>query len=99
MLVDGVREAVPLRPRLQVDDVQRAVQAAAKGLGIVRAPTLVAAPFIARGELVAVMEAMTPPALDAFVVLPPRAALIARTRAFVATIEAAFSSSAHATLS
>jgi hypothetical protein len=36
------------------------------------------------------MEAMAPPGLDAFVVLPPRAALIARTRAFVATLEMTF---------
>jgi LysR family transcriptional regulator for bpeEF and oprC len=90
MLVDGVRETVTLRPRLIVDDVQRAVRAAAQGLGIVRAPALVAAPFVARGELVGVMEAMAPPGLDAFVVLPPRAALIARTRAFVATLEMTF---------
>lgn len=93
MLVDGVRETVALRPRLQVDDVQRAVRAAAQGLGIVRAPTLLAAPFVARGELVAVMEAMTPAGLDAFVVLPPRAALIARTRAFVVVLEKVFPSS------
>ncbi len=87
VVVDGVKDTIALRPRLIVSDVQRAVRAAALGLGIVRAPTSVAALYVARGELVAVMDTMSTPGLDVFVVVPARGPMAARTRAFIALLE------------
>jgi len=86
--VDGVRDTIPLRPRLIVSDLQHAVRAAALGIGIVRAPASAAAPFVARGELVAVMEGMAS-GMDVFVVTGP-GVLASRTRAFVEMCVASF---------
>lgn len=93
VVVDGVKDTIALRPRLTVSDLHRAVRAAVQGLGIVRAPTSTAAPYLARGELVAVMDTMTPAGLDVFVVVPARGRLVARTRAFIALLETTFASS------
>ena len=46
------------------------MQAAAKGMGITQQPDFIAAPFLARGEVVAVLKRYQPPALGIYAVLP-----------------------------
>jgi LysR family transcriptional regulator for bpeEF and oprC len=73
-----------------VTDLELAVRAAAAGLGIVRAPLHVAHPYLARKQLVAILEEWTPPGLDVHAVFPPGGALVPKTRAFVDMLEAWF---------
>lgn len=93
VVVDGVRDTITLRPRLIVSDRQRAVHAASLGMGIVRAPSSLASSYVARGELVAVMQELTPPGLDVFVVVPARGLLLPRTRVFIELLDACCASS------
>lgn len=89
-VVAGRRKQVALRPRLEVSDLALAARAAAAGLGIVRAPRSVVAPYLAKKQLVAVLEEATPPGLEVFAVFPPGGALVPKTRVFIDLLHQGF---------
>jgi LysR family transcriptional regulator, regulator for bpeEF and oprC len=89
-MIGGKRKPFAIRPRLVLNDVELAARAAAAGFGIAPAPASVVAPYLAKNELVAVLQKWTPPAIDVHAVFPPGGALVPKTRAFVDMLQACF---------
>ncbi|NMO14223.1 LysR family transcriptional regulator [Pyxidicoccus fallax] len=72
-----------VKPRLEVSSFELAVRAAVAGLGIVRTPLYFASPFLARRQLVPVLEEWNPPGVWVHAVMPPGGALVPKTRLFL----------------
>jgi len=89
-LVGAKTTRIAIRPRMVITDLEIAVAAAARGLGIVKAPASVARPYLESRRLVAILEPFTPPGLDVHVVFPPGGGLVPKTRVFVDMLEAWF---------
>ena len=68
--VAGREERVPVRSRIMANNGTALMQAAARGLGITRQPDFIAAPFLARGEVVPVLAAFDAVPLGIYAVLP-----------------------------
>lgn len=79
-----------VRPRLAVGSFELATQAAAAGAGIVWAPRYFVRSYLAKKQLVPVLEAWTPPALEVNAVFPPGGALVPKTRVFIDLVAAWF---------
>lgn len=75
--------AVPLTPRFEVNDSLAALAAAERGEGITVALSYVAAPLLAEGRLVPLLEPFLPPPVPVQLVYPQARLLAAKLRAFV----------------
>ena len=89
-IIGGKPKRLAIRPRLVLSDVELATRAAVAGLGIAPAPVAMAAPYVAKKKLVAVLSRFTPPGTDVHAVFPPGAALVPKTRAFVDLLQVCF---------
>jgi DNA-binding transcriptional LysR family regulator len=63
-------QRVSVRSRIMANNGSALMQAAARGLGITRQPDFIAAPFLARGEVVPLLAAYDAPPLGIYAVLP-----------------------------
>ena len=82
--IDGGRpRTIGVACRLMVNDALAAIMAAERGEGIAGALSYMVAPQRAAGELVAVLETFTPPAVPVHLVFPQSRLLAAKVRAFV----------------
>jgi DNA-binding transcriptional LysR family regulator len=68
--VDGQVTAFPVRGRIRSNNGVALTQAAAQGMGITRQPDFIAEPFLARGQVRAVLQDYAPPVLGIYAVLP-----------------------------
>lgn len=80
---DGSADTVALAPRLEVNDAAAALAAAERGDGITVALCYMAAPLLADGRLVVVLERFTPPAVPIQLVYPQARLLASKIRAFI----------------
>ncbi|HOB46458.1 MAG TPA: LysR family transcriptional regulator [Zoogloea sp.] len=69
-LVDGRQENVHLSFRLQANNGDALVEAAAQGLGITVQPDFIACDYVAAGKLEMLLEEFAPPELGIYAVLP-----------------------------
>ena len=69
-LVDGHQENVHLSFRLQANNGDALVEAAAQGLGITVQPDFIACDYVAAGKLEMLLEEFAPPELGIYAVLP-----------------------------
>ncbi|NUP06955.1 MAG: LysR family transcriptional regulator [Polyangiaceae bacterium] len=83
-------KSFPVRPRLVVTHLETAARAASAGVGLMRAPYSVVAPYLKKKQLVPILRAWTPPGLDVHAVFPPGGALAPKTRAFLDLLEECF---------
>jgi DNA-binding transcriptional LysR family regulator len=88
--VGGKRKLFPVQPRLLVTDLGLAAQAAAAGVGILRAPLQVAAPYLEKKLLVPILQPFTLPSLEVNAVYPAGGSLVPKTRLFLELLEAWF---------
>lgn len=72
-----------IRPRLVVNDLELALHAGLSGMGIIPAPMTLAAPHVAKKQLIQLLRDWTRPAIDVHAVFPPGGALVPKTRAFL----------------
>jgi DNA-binding transcriptional LysR family regulator len=82
-VIGGKEKWFALRPRLAVTDLGLAARAASAGSGIVRSPLALVQPYVAKKQLIAILEKWTPLGLEVYAVFPPAATLVPKTRAFV----------------
>jgi DNA-binding transcriptional LysR family regulator len=68
--VDAQETAFPVRGRIRANNGPALTQAAAQGMGITRQPDFIAEPFLARGEVVAILQDFAPSPLGIYAVLP-----------------------------
>lgn len=68
--VEGRELRVPVRSRIMANNGTALMQAAARGLGITRQPDFIAAPFLARGDVVPVLAEFDATPLGIYAVLP-----------------------------
>ena len=68
--VAGQVSAFAVRGRIRSNNGVALTQAAAEGLGITRQPDFIAEPFLARGEVVELLQDFAPPVLGIYAVLP-----------------------------
>ncbi len=68
--VAGQVSAFAVRGRIRSNNGVALTQAAAEGLGITRQPDFIAEPFLARGEVVELLQDFAPPPLGIYAVLP-----------------------------
>jgi DNA-binding transcriptional LysR family regulator len=80
---DGRADTVALAPRLEMNDAAAALAAAERGDGITVALCYMAAPLLADGRLVVVLEGFTPPAVPIQLVYPQARLLASKIRAFI----------------
>jgi DNA-binding transcriptional LysR family regulator len=66
----GQVSAFAVRGRIRSNNGVALTQAAAEGLGITRQPDFIAEPFLARGEVVELLQDFAPPPLGIYAVLP-----------------------------
>jgi DNA-binding transcriptional LysR family regulator len=59
-----------VRGRIRANNGLALTQAAAQGMGITRQPDFIAEPFLARGEVVELLQDFAPPPLGIYAVLP-----------------------------
>lgn len=79
----GKEKRIAIRPRLVVNDLELALRAGVAGLGIIPAPLSLAAPYVAKKQLVQVLRPWTRPPIAVYAVYPPGGALVPKTRAFL----------------
>ena len=80
---DGRAVAVGLAPRLIVNDALAAVLAAERGDGLTMVLSYMAAPQLAAGTLVTILDAFAPPEVPVQLVYPESRLVAAKVRAFV----------------
>jgi DNA-binding transcriptional LysR family regulator len=68
--VDAQETAFPVRGRIRANNGLALTQAAAQGMGITRQPDFIAEPFLARGEVVGILQDFAPSPLGIYAVLP-----------------------------
>ncbi len=68
--VDGQLQQFPVRGRIRANNGLALTQAAAQGMGITLQPDFIAQPFLARGEVLEILQAFAPPPLGIYAVLP-----------------------------
>ena len=68
--VDAQETAFPVRGRIRANNGLALTQAAAQGMGITLQPDFIAEPFLARGEVVAILQDFAPSPLGIYAVLP-----------------------------
>jgi DNA-binding transcriptional LysR family regulator len=78
---EGVRW-IAIAPRVRVNDLALAREAALEGLGVANLPQFACGAEVARGALVRVLERHTAPFGAIYLVTPPRRLVTPRTRAF-----------------
>lgn len=81
--VDGQFVETLLRSNLAVNDTEVWMNACLRGVGIIQAPRFMAAPYLASGELVDVLNAYVPPSMPISVVYPQNRHLSPTVRVFV----------------
>jgi DNA-binding transcriptional LysR family regulator len=74
---------IAVHGRLRFSNAEACLDAAAAGLGIARAPSFIAGPRLARGELVALLKAFEVAPGGVYAVYPPARHLAAKVRALV----------------
>lgn len=79
----GRADTVALSPRLEMNDAAAALAAAERGEGITVVLCYMAAPLLADGRLVVVLERFTPPAVPIQLVYPQARLLASKIRAFI----------------
>lgn len=79
----GRMRSVAMSARLEVNDTLAALMAAERGEGVTVAFSYLAAPLIADGRLVVLLERFTPPAVPVHLVHPTARLVAAKVRAFV----------------
>lgn len=89
-LAGGKEKRVAIRPRLVVNDLELALRAGIAGMGIVPAPSSLAEPYVAKKQLVQVLQQWTRPAIDVHAIFPPGGALVPKTRAFLDLLREGF---------
>ncbi len=90
----GKDKRVAIRPRLVVNDLELALRAGLGGIGIVPAPLALAAPYVAKKQLIQLLRPWTRPAIDVHAVFPPGGALVPKTRSFLDLLDEGFGRSA-----
>jgi DNA-binding transcriptional LysR family regulator len=85
------RQFVPAAPAFMTDDPEAERDAVLAGIGYGQLPHYLAAPHLASGRLVTVLDAFAPPAWDVFVYRPQRGPVAPRIRRVFDAIVAAFS--------
>ena len=88
-LVDGQAASFYLPYRVQANNGDALAEAAVQGLGITILPDFIANPFLARGDLVTVLDAFEPPPLGIHAVLPGNRFLPHRVRVLIDFLAAA----------
>ncbi|PVE41073.1 LysR family transcriptional regulator [Limnohabitans planktonicus] len=68
--VDGQLQHFPVRGRIRANNGSALTQAAARGMGITVQPDFIAEPFLARGEVLQILQDFAPPPLGIYAVLP-----------------------------
>ena len=81
--VDGQRQAVSVKGRVEVNSPAAVRLAGLRGLGIARTPYFLVRRDIEEGRIQPILEAYEPPALGIFAVYPHRRHLSGKVRAFV----------------
>ena len=84
------KRAIIVRPRLFVASFELGIRAALAGLGIVPNLHHYVRPYLARKQLVAVLEEWTPPALEVNAVFAPGSTLVPKTRTMIDMLAAWF---------
>ena len=79
----------PVKPRLMANNGNALMLACAQGLGISRQPDFIAAPFLARREVVEVLAPFEPPPLGIYAVLPSNRYIPRRVSALIEHVEKA----------
>jgi DNA-binding transcriptional LysR family regulator len=87
-------QKVRLRPRLLVDDLEAAHDAARRGIGFARLPEPVCAEDLARGTLVEILRPASPPAMPVNALLAPNRRSPAKVVVFLDALRAAMRSPA-----
>jgi LysR family transcriptional regulator for bpeEF and oprC len=82
-IVDGVGRAVPVSGSLAVNDTDAYVTCALEGLGLIRIADYLAGPYLASGQLVAVLPAVDSPSVPLSVLYPQNRHVPPAVRAFV----------------
>ncbi|HAF56435.1 MAG TPA: LysR family transcriptional regulator [Thauera sp.] len=82
-LIDGRIENVHVPFRLQANNGDALMEAAAQGLGITMQPDFIANDYLARGAVVPVLEAFAPPPLGIHAMLPSNRYLPHRVRVLI----------------
>lgn len=80
---DGERVSLDVAPMLSLNDAESVIQAAVMGLGVIQTGDWVAAPYLARGELVPLFEDMVAGGPSLWIVYPQRRHLSARVQVFI----------------
>ena len=91
--VDGQVTAFPVRGRIRSNNGVALTQAAAQGMGITRQPDFIAEPFLARGQVRAVLQDYAPPVLGIYAVLPSNRYIPHRVSVLIEYLSAALKSS------
>ncbi|MDQ2642890.1 MAG: LysR substrate-binding domain-containing protein [Myxococcota bacterium] len=86
----GRDKRVAIRPRLVVNDLELALRAGLAAMGIVPAPLALAAPHVAKKQLIQLLRQWTRPSIDVHAVFPPGGALVPKTRAFLDLLSEGF---------
>jgi len=82
-------QSFPVRGRITADNGLVLLQASARGMGISLQPDFLVQPFLARAELVEILQEFTPPALGIYAVLPSNRYIPHRVAALVDHLAAA----------
>ena len=90
--VQGREERVSVRSRIMANNGSALMQAAARGLGITRQPDFIAAPFLARGEVVPLLAAYDAQPLGIYAVLPSNRYIPHRVKVLMDYLAAALAS-------
>jgi DNA-binding transcriptional LysR family regulator len=80
---DGTAQAVPVSGRLHLSNADACLLAAERGHGIIRSPSFIVEPALARGTLVPVLGAFEDTPIGIHVLYPPTRHLTAKVRALV----------------
>ena len=79
----GRETSVPVRARLVANNGLALTMATAQGMGISRQPDFIVAPFLARKEIVEILQPYEPPPLDVYAVLPSNRYIPRRVSALI----------------
>ena len=91
---DGQATQVQVRGRILANNGVALMEAAARGMGVARQPDFIAAPYLARGQVVPVLENYTPAALGVYAVLPSNRYIPHRVSALIQHLAAGVFNSA-----
>ncbi|GGY05432.1 transcriptional regulator [Litchfieldella qijiaojingensis] len=90
LMVDGKPERIRYRPVLTCNNGRALTEAAARGMGLVQKPAFLGEPEVARGRLVRVLEAFSPPPMGVYLLYAERELMPARLRVLIDTLMSHF---------